>query len=80
MVPRMLDIVVTAEARMFLGSCWNILEESTGGEAAAVEEEVRAGDINGDTELVVRGRAWCWERALPAATPGLGSFWLTSRL
>ena len=55
MVPRMLDIVVTAEARMFLGSCWNILEESTGGEAAAVEEEVRAGDINGDTELVVRG-------------------------
>ena len=79
MVPRILDIVVTAEARIFLGSCWNILDESTGGDEAAVEEEVRAGDINDDTELEVRGRTWCWDilrpglRLLPAA-PGLEIF------
>ena len=60
-MPRTLDIVVTAAARIFLGSCWNILDESTGGDEAAVEEEVRAGDINEDTELVVRERAWCWD-------------------
>ena len=62
-MPRTLDIVVTAEARIFLGSCWNILDESTGGDDATVEEEEdRAGDSNADTELVVRGRAWCWGR------------------
>ena len=59
MVPRILDIVVTAEARIFLGSCWNILDESTGLAEAAVAEEVRAGDSKADTELVVRGRAGC---------------------
>ena len=84
-MPRILDIVVTEEARIFLGSCWNILDESTGGEEAAVEEEVRAGDIIDDTELVVRGRAWCCERLRPGlrllpAWPGLEIFWLRSKL
>ena len=69
-MPRILDIVVTEEARIFLGSCWNILDESTGGDDATVEEEeLRAGDSNEDTELVGRGRAWCWDR-----------FWLGLRL
>ena len=61
-MPSTLDIVVTAAARMFLGSCWNILDESTGGDEATVGEEVRAGDISEDTELVVRERVCCGDR------------------
>ena len=48
MVPRMLDMVVTAEARMFLGSCWNM-------EAAGDDTEPELfiiGDIgDGEEEL-----------------------------
>ena len=73
-MPRMLDIVVTADARIFLGSCWNILDESIGVDDATVEEEVRAGDIKEDTELAVRGRAGLLGLGLLPAVPGLDIF------
>ena len=52
MVPRMLDIVVTAEARMFLGSCWNMEAAGDGTEPEPELELLIIGDIaEGEEEL-----------------------------
>ena len=39
----MLDIVVTVEARMFLGSCWNMDTRDSGVEPLNIGEEAGAG-------------------------------------